>query len=60
MKIQIICDCGKTKTFDETQSDDFWIRDTTPCSCGHCHGDEYEIDFGKCECGNKLIWKKEQ
>jgi len=45
MKIEITCDCGAKVTVDE---DDVFYRDTTPCSCGQCYGESYNIQFGEC------------
>lgn len=52
MKIEITCDCGE-KTEITSLS---YISDTTPCICGQCHGESYEICFGTCpKCKKALI-----
>jgi hypothetical protein len=50
MKIKIECDCGETY---EVNPSDVYVRDTTPCSCGSCRGERYEVNLGSCPRCNK-------
>ena len=53
MKIEITCDCGEKVEVDPY---DIYVRDTTRCNCGHCHGESWEVEFGSCpKCGVDLI-----
>jgi hypothetical protein len=45
MKIEITCDCGEKVEVDASE---IYVRDSTPCSCGCCHGESYEVEFGSC------------
>lgn len=45
MKITIKCDCGEKWELD---SSDIYVRDKTPCSCGQCRGEKFEVSLGSC------------
>lgn len=51
--IQITCECGHV---NEICRFNIFVRDTTPCSCGQCRGESYEVSFGDCKgCGSELV-----
>lgn len=52
--MKIIIECDECKKQYEITSEQIYCRDTTPCSCGCCHGEEYTISLGKCpHCGKE-------
>lgn len=63
-QLSITCKCGAinrlTSEYDETSDGTLWdisIRDTTPCSCGRCFGENYKLSLGTCKsCGSALNW----
>lgn len=51
--ITVTCECGH---INEINRFNIFARDTTPCSCGQCRGERYEICFGDCMgCGAELV-----
>ena len=55
-KITIECECGCINEIDgESLKFIIGVFDTTPCSCGCCHGESFKVTFGQCpKCGKSF------
>lgn len=52
--MKLIIECQECNKQYESNANQIWIRDITPCSCGCCHGEKYAIIFEKCpHCGHE-------